>query len=327
VIGRLQVGERPSRQTIVIGAHLDHLGRGEGSGSLADASEAGEIHVGADDNASGVAVLLEIAEILAARRAAGEALGARDFVFAAWSGEELGLLGSDAWVDANVNPHDHDSGPVAYLNFDMVGRLEDELLVHGTGSSPAWDAILERAALPGPLALALRDDAYLPTDSTSFYAQGLPVLSAFTGVHAEYHTPRDRPERLNVEGAAAIAELFARVAVLLSRAPEPPEFEAQPLPAGSPNRGGMRVYLGTIPDYSDTDVRGVRLSGVSPAGPAEAAGLRRGDTIVEVDGKPIENLYDFTYALEALRVGEPARIGILREGERLTIPVVPGSRD
>jgi S1-C subfamily serine protease len=89
----------------------------------------------------------------------------------------------------------------------------------------------------------------------------------------------------------------------------------------------MRVYLGTIPDYSDTDVRGVRLSGVSPAGPAEAAGLRRGDTIVEVDGKPIENLYDFTYALEALRVGEPARIGILREGERLTIPVVPGSRD
>lgn len=327
VIGRLQVGERASRQTIVIGAHLDHLGRGEGSGSLADASEAGEIHVGADDNASGVAVLLEIAEQLAARKAAGEALGTRDLVFAAWSGEELGLLGSDAWVDANVNPHDHGSGPVAYLNFDMVGRLEDELLIHGTGSSPAWDALLERAALPGPLALALRDDAYLPTDSTSFYALGLPVLSAFTGVHAEYHTPRDRPELLDLEGAAAIAELFARVAVLLSRAAEPPAFEAQPLPAGSPNRGGIRVYLGTIPDYSDTEVRGVRLSGVSPAGPAEAAGLRRGDTIVEVDGKPIENLYDFTYALEALRVGESAQIVILRDGERRSIPVVPGSRD
>ncbi len=327
VIGRLQLGERPSRQTIVLGAHLDHLGRGEGSGSLADANEAGEIHPGADDNASGVAVLLEIAEELAARRAAGEDLGRRDFVFAAWSGEELGLLGSDAWVGEQVNPHDHELGPVAYLNFDMVGRLDGELVIHGTSSSPVWDEILERAALPGTLALSLREDAYLPTDSTSFYAHGLPVLSAFTGVHAEYHTPRDRPELLNREGAARVAALFTRVALALSRAAEPPEFEAQPLPAGSPNRGGLRVYLGTIPDYSETDVVGVRLSGVSPAGPAETAGLRRGDTIVEVDGQPIENLYDFTFALEALRVGEEARIVVLRDGKRRAIAVVPGSRD
>ncbi|MEZ4279013.1 MAG: M28 family peptidase [Myxococcota bacterium] len=327
VIGRLQVGGQPSRQTIVLGAHLDHLGRGEGSGSLADASEAGQIHPGADDNASGVAVLLEIARSLARRRAAGESLGQRDFVFAAWSGEELGLLGSDAWVDRHVGPHAREAGPVAYLNFDMVGRLGDELVVHGAGSSLAWDALIEQAALPGPLALALRDDADLPTDSTSFYTRGLPVLSAFTGVHAEYHTPRDRPELLNFEGAAAIADLFARVAVLLSRAPEPPAFEARPLAAGSPNRGGLRVYLGTIPDYSETDVRGVRLSGVSPGGPADAAGLQRGDTIVEVDGQPIENLYDFTYALEALRVGQTARIVILRDGRRTTLPVVPRSRD
>ena len=117
------------------------------------------------------------------------------------------------------------------------------------------------------------------------------------------------------------------MAVLLSRAAGPPEFEAQPLPAGSPNRGGLRVYLGTIPDYSETDVVGVRLSGVTPAGPAETAGLRRGDTIVEVDGQPIENLYDFTFALEALRVGEEAQIVILRDGTRRTIAVVPRSRD
>lgn len=327
VIGRIVVGQRPSRQQIVLGAHLDHLGRGDGSGSLADANEVGAIHPGADDNASGVAVLLEIAKALATRRAAGEDLGARDFVFAAWSGEELGLLGSDAWVDAEVNPHDHEQGPVAYLNFDMVGRLEDELLVHGAGSSPAWTELVERAALPSPLALSLRDDAYLPTDSTSFYAHGLPVLSAFTGVHAEYHTPRDRSELLNYVGAAGIAELFTRVAVDLSRAPDPPEFEAQPLPTGSPNRGGLRVYLGTIPDYSQTDVVGVRLSGVAPAGPAEAAGLRRGDTIVEVDGAAIENLYEFTFALEALRVGQEARIVVLRDGKKIPIAVVPRSRD
>ncbi len=226
-----------------------------------------------------------------------------------------------------MNPHSHDAGPVAYLNFDMVGRLDDELHVHGVGSSPEFRALLERAALPSRLPLDVRDDAYLPTDSTSFYTRSLPVLSAFTGAHAEYHTPRDRPELLNDEGAAAIADLFTRVAVALSRAEEPPEFEAQPLPAASPNRGGLRVFLGTIPDYSETDVVGVRLAGVAPAGPAEAAGLRRGDTIVEVDGQTIENLYDFTFALEALRVGEQARIVVLRDGKRRHDrggPAVPG---
>ncbi|MBK7951360.1 MAG: M28 family peptidase [Deltaproteobacteria bacterium] len=327
VVGRLQVGAKPSAQTIVLGAHLDHLGRGEGSGSLATAEEAGQIHFGADDNASGVAVLLEIAESLAARRSAGEDLGRRDFVFAAWSGEELGLLGSDRWVDEHVNPHTHDTGPVAYLNFDMVGRLDEELVLHGAGSSPEWAAQIERAALPGKLALALNDDAYLPTDSTSFYTRGLPILSAFTGIHPEYHTPRDRPELLDAEGAAEIAGLFARLAVELSRAEAPPEFVAQPLPANQPNRGGLRVFLGTIPDYSETDVRGVLLSGVSPGGPADAAGLQRGDTIVEVDGQPIENLYDFTYALEALRVDVTARITVLRDGEPRVYEVVPRSRD
>jgi len=327
VVGRLQLGARPSAQTIVLGAHLDHLGHGEGSSSLADASEAGQIHPGADDNASGVAVLLEIAESLAARRDAGEDLGQRDLVFAAWSGEELGLLGSDRWADENVNPHSRDSGPVAYLNFDMVGRLEGEVLLHGAGSSPIWGELLERAAAGSELALAPREDAYLPTDSTSFYTRGLPILSAFTGVHAEYHTPRDRPERLDDAGAAAIARLFAGIAVSLSRAAEAPAFVARPLPANRENRGGLRVFLGTIPDYASTATTGVRLSGVAPAGPAEAAGLRRGDTIVEVDGQPIENLYDFTYALEALRVGQAARVVVLREGRRIPFEVVPRSRD
>ncbi len=331
VIGRLQVGDRPSGQTIVLGAHLDHLGRGEAGSSLAEDDEAGEIHGGADDNASGVAVLLEIAERLAARKRQGEALGTRDFVFAAWSGEELGLLGSDRWVEARLGPHPAPGtparGPVAYLNFDMVGRLDGELVVHGAGSSTAWKPILAAATPASGLAIGVREDAYLPTDSTSFYVKGIPILSAFTGVHPEYHTPRDRLELLNAEGAVAVAALFEEIAVALSRADAAPEFVAQPLPRVGPTRGGMRVYLGTIPDYGDSDVRGVRLSGVAPEGPAAAAGLQGGDTIVEVDGQAIENLYDFTYALEALRVGEPARIVVLRVGERITFEVVPGSRD
>lgn len=327
VIGRLQLGPEPSRETVVLGAHLDHLGRGEGSSSLADAEEEGRIHPGADDNASGVAVLLEIAEALAARRAAGESLGTRDFVFVAWSGEELGLLGSEHWAQENVNPHGPGAGPVAYLNFDMVGRLDDEVVLHGTESSPVWASMIERATADLDLPVALNADAYLPTDSTSFYTRGLPILSAFTGVHAEYHTPRDRAELLDAEGAARIGTLFERIAVELARADAPPAFVAQPLPADRANRGGLRVFLGTIPDYAETDVVGVRLAGVAPTGPAEAAGLRRGDTIVEVDGRKIENLYDYTYALEALRVGEPARIGVLRDGERLELEVVPASRD
>jgi hypothetical protein len=327
VIGRLQAGSEPSDETIVLGAHFDHLGRGRGGNSLAGSDEIGEIHPGADDNASGVAVLLEIAEALSERRAGGEDLGRRDFVFAAWSGEELGLLGSNAWVSDFVNPHDDARGPIAYLNFDMVGRLREQLVVQGVGSSEAWPELLEDASADLGLAIFPQDDSYLPTDATSFYTQGIPILSAFTGVHSEYHTPRDRPELLDLDGAAQIAQLFERIAISLSRAPEPPIHLAQQGPSSAAPRSGFRVFLGTIPDYARTDVRGVQLSGVAPGGPAEQAGLRGGDVIVEVDGRVIENLYDYTYALEALRVAEPARLGIERDGARLTFEVVPASRE
>lgn len=335
VIGRLQVGPRPSEQLIVLGAHYDHLGRGEGSSSLATGEEIGEIHPGADDNASGVAVLLEIAEELAHRRDQGVYVGERDFVFAAWSAEEIGLIGSDRWLEdslsphanPHVSPHEGDRGPVAYLNFDMVGRLRDSLIVQGLGSSSEWPALLERAAAPLDLPVFPQYDSYLPTDATSFYTRGIPILSAFTGVHSEYHTPRDRAELLNLEGAARIGRLFSRIAQSLSSAAAPPPHTAQPAPSGGGARDGLRVFLGTVPDYAQTDVRGVELSGVAPGGPAEEAGLRSGDVIVELEGQSIENLYDYTYALDALRVGEPARIVIERAGERRTLEIVPASRE
>ncbi|MCA9501513.1 MAG: M28 family peptidase [Spirochaetaceae bacterium] len=327
VVARLRVGDVDSAQTIVLGAHYDHLGHGEGSASLATGDEVGRVHPGADDNASGVAVLLEIAESLADRRRRGEDLGDRDFVFAAWSGEELGLLGSDRWVADHVNPHSREAGPVAYLNFDMVGRLRDDLVVQGLGSSDAWTTILDQVAAADTLRIHRQDDAYLPTDATPFYMQRVPVLSAFTGVHPEYHTPRDTADRLDYAGAAAIARLFETIAVELSTREEPPPYRAQAVPTGEGARSGFRVFLGTVPDYANTDVRGVRLSGVAPDGPAERAGLQGGDVIVEVDGRPIENLYDYTYALEALRVGEPARIVVERGGRRIPLEVVPASRD
>ena len=327
VIGRLQVGLEPSRELIVLGAHFDHLGHGEGSASLASGLEVGAIHPGADDNASGVAVLLEIAAQLTRQLNSGMALGERDFVFAAWSGEELGLLGSARWVTDHVDPHAQSERVVAYLNFDMVGRLRDSLIVQGLGSSPGWSSLLESAATSLGISISPQQDSYLPTDATSFYTEGIPVLSAFTGVHSEYHTPRDTIDRLNLVGAAKIAELGSRVALAISRATEALEYQAQAAPAAGSTRSSFRVFLGTVPDYAQTDVTGVRLTGVAPAGPAENAGLRGGDVIVEVDGTPIENLYDYTYALDALRVGKPAKLVVLRDTERITLEVVPSSRD
>jgi hypothetical protein len=327
VLGRLQVGPEPSREMIVLGAHFDHLGHGEGSASLASGQEVGAIHPGADDNASGVAVLLEIAEQLTHRLRSGIALGERDLVFAAWSGEELGLLGSARWVADYVDPHMQTGRVVAYLNFDMVGRLRESLVVQGLGSSPVWASLLESVADSLELSISPQQDSYLPTDATSFYTEGIPVLSAFTGVHSEYHTPRDTIDRLDFVGAARIAEFGSRIAQNLSQAAQAPEYQAQKAPSTGQTRSGFRVFLGTVPDYAQTDLTGVRLTGVAPGGPAENAGLRGGDIIVEVDGRPIENLYDYTYALQALRVGEPALMVVLRDSDRISLEVVPSSRD
>jgi C-terminal processing protease CtpA/Prc len=216
---------------------------------------------------------------------------------------------------------------VSYLNFDMVGRLTSDLIIQGLGSSPDWTSILDEASAGIDLSVVRQQDSYLPTDATSFYTQGVPVLSAFTGVHSEYHTPRDTADKLNLDATVQIGELFSRIAQSISRKPAPPIYQAQKAPAAGQGRGGFRVFLGTIPDYAQTDVVGVRLSGVAPGGPAEAAGLRQGDIIIEVDGRAIENLYDYTFALEALRVGVPASLSAFRAGERVQFEVVPTSRD
>ena len=236
-------------------------------------------------------------------------------------------MGSDAWAREAINPHSKDSGPIAYLNFDMVGRLRDELIVQGLGSSPAWSGLLDAAAANSSLQIARQDDAYLPTDVTSFYTQGIPVLAAFTGVHSEYHTPRDVPALLNLEGTVQIAQLFGEIASAVSSAETSPPYQAQEQPAAGRTGSGFRVFLGTVPDYAQTDLVGVRLSGVAPHGPAEKVGLRSGDLIVEVAGRAIENLYDYTFALQAMQVGESVQIVVERDGERISFDVVPQSRD
>ncbi len=335
VLGRLPAADASaSEQVVVIGAHVDHLGKGASGASLARDAEKDSIHPGADDNASGVAAMLETAHYLSNLKSQGKLQSRRDILFAAWSGEEMGLLGSSHFVkhyqpagDSAVHPATLYPDIAAYLNMDMVGRLDRTLLLQGAGSSSIWASEIERRNAPVGLPIKLQNDSYLPTDASAFYLRGVPILSAFTGSHEDYHTPRDTPEKLNYEGVARIARLMALVVRSLAVADAPPDFIAQKAPEKGRQRASLRAYLGTIPDYAESDTPGVKLSGVSRDGPADEAGLRAGDVIVELAGRKIDNIYDYTYAIEALKIGRTVQMVVQRDGNRLEMDITPGSRN
>lgn len=339
---------------VIVGAHIDHLGRG-GSNSLARDDEEGKVHVGADDNASGVAAMLEIAQAIAAERRSGKLKMKRDLIVAGWSGEELGLFGSQAYVDefadlypdAPVTPVDPDAVAIAqahgmtpdaaslgdaiavYLNLDMVGRLKDKLIVQGIGSSPGFAGEVGRRNVPIGLPIQLdKTSTRLPTDASAFVARSVPILSAFTGAHEDYHTPRDTPDKLNYPAAAKIARLFGLLTRGFVTANEPPLFELdegqsqQEVP-----RARLTAYLGTIPDYAAGEIKGLKLSGVASDGPAAKAGVQGGDVIVELAGRTIEDIYDYTYAIEALKIGQEVSIIVERDSEKVELAITPGSRD
>ena len=305
---------------IVIGAHYDGLGYGE-IGSLARKGEEGQIHNGADDNASGTAVVLE----LAARLSKTRETRARGILFALWSGEEIGIIGSSHFVENPVVPLNQTA---AYLNFDMVGRLENNnLILQGVGSSSAWPALIEKQNVPIGFNLTLQADPYLPTDVTAFYPKKVPVLNFFTGAHEDYHRPTDDVENLNYEGMERLVALVNGMILDIAAAAERPEYvEVERSQSGGGARDTLRAYLGTIPDYS-TDTAGVKLSGVRAGGPADKAGLKSGDVIVEFGGRQIANIYDYTYALDAVKIGEPVEVTVLRDGARVTLTVIPEARN
>ncbi|MDZ4849168.1 MAG: M28 family peptidase [Pirellulaceae bacterium] len=330
VLGRLTAGDTPSESCLIVGAHIDHLGAGGSGNSLAKDDERGGIHRGADDNASGVAGMLEIAQFLSAQKRDGKLNLKHDIIFAAWSGEELGLIGSSYFADHfEATATDKTSlypSIVACLNLDMIGRLREKLVLQGIGSSPRWPREIEqRNAIVG-LDLVLQNDSYLPTDASTFFIKGVPILSAFTGQHSEYHTPRDTPDLLNYEGAAQTARLLGLIAKSIATRDEIPSFVAQAASEEQGKRANLTAYLGTIPDYIQADIKGVLLSGVADAGPAAAAGVRAKDIIVELAGKKIDNIYDYTFAIEGLRVGQEVEMVIQREKETLRLKVTPRSR-
>ncbi len=329
VLARLAANDGADGSAVMIGAHVDHLGRGVEGKSLARREERGAIHPGADDNASGVAGLLEIAEYLADLNARGKLALPRDIVFGVWSGEELGLLGSSHFVERFAGDERETLQPeiAAYLNLDMIGHYRESLILQGVGSSSVWPGEIERRNVPVGLAITTNDDAFLPTDAASFYLKGVPVLSAFTGPHSDYSTPRDTADTLNYRGAADVARLMALIARAVADADDIPDYVKQSPTERSGRRRTSLVYLGTLPDYGASNVQGTLINGVAENGPAAKAGMRRGDQVIEIAGREIANIYDYSRALDGLKVGEPVALVVLRAGERLTLTLTPAARE
>jgi hypothetical protein len=362
VIGILE-GTDPKlkEEAIIIGAHYDHLGHG-GEGSLAPRE--GEVHHGADDNASGVAGVLELARMFS-KKGARQDTGAiarprRTLIFIAFSGEEEGLLGSNFYVNHPVWPL---AQTVAMINMDMIGRMKEKsLIVGGMGTAQEWRAWVKEDNQGGPLLssvsekssgnnaapvpdskavahvvpsttealssdvfkLTLNEDGYGPSDHSSFYAKQVPVLFFWTGTHADYHKPSDTADKINYEDEARILRFVSTVLHSIDASDRRPTYAV----AKSESAGrstGFRVYLGTIPNYAETG-EGLKLDGVRDHSPAAAAGLKAGDLVVKLAGRDIRNVYDYTYALGEMKAGQEYEVEVLRGTEHLKLKIIPTAR-
>ena len=310
-----------SDEYVVIGGHYDHLGYGDG-GSLADDEHSNQIHNGADDNASGTTVVMELAEYYAQLKKDNPKAIKKNLVFAFWSGEELGLLGSSEFMDEveekGLKFH-------SYLNYDMVGMLKDnKLSMQGAGSAENWRKLIEKKNILAGFNIGISDDPYLPTDATSFYKKGIPVIAFFTNLHDNYHRPSDDVENLNIDGMERIAKFSTKIIDEIQTGKTEIQYKKVEM-SSKTNVRGFAVYLGTIPDYV-ADVEGVKLSGVRGGGPAEKAGLKAEDIIVQLGDTEIKNIYDYTNVLADLKAGLEYRIDIERDGKLVSLTIIPGSK-
>lgn len=304
-------------QVIVVGAHIDHLGRSS-IGAL-DPDEVDVVRNGADDNASGTAAVLELGRLLRAQPPR------RTVLFVNFSGEELGLLGSQYFVDHSPVPLD---SIVAMLNFDMVGRMRgDSLIVYGVASAREMSEVVERANSRLGIVVRGVGDGYGPSDHSSFFARGIPVLHFFTNLHEDYHRASDDAHKINVRGATRVIALAERIVREIDNRDTRLTFVRSAVPAPLAGaRSGSNVYLGSIPDMSATDVKGVRLTGVRAGSPADSAGIEAGDVVVEFDGKPVTDLQSYSDALYGRKPGDEVDVVVLRKGERLKLRVRLGRR-
>ncbi|WP_081864888.1 M20/M25/M40 family metallo-hydrolase [Chondromyces apiculatus] len=318
VVGLLpaRAGSPHAGEFVVVGAHYDHLGHG-GSNSRKPGST--EIHHGADDNASGTALMMEVARRMAALPARPD----RGVVFVGFGAEELGTLGSRHFVEAPPASIGAIKNVVAMINADMVGRLrDDKLLVDGVGTSPGWGPIVKAAGDGLKLELAQGAEGFGASDHAPFTAARVPVAFLFTGVHEDYHQPSDTAEKINAEGESRIATLAGRMALAVSQQVERMPFVDAPADPKRSGRGGFKVSVGTVPDYAYQG-KGLRLTGVRPDSPASRAGLQAGDVLVKVGSHEITNIHDYMFSLGELEPGREVVIEVERNGTRVPLKVIP----
>lgn len=325
VVGILRgAGPAAGNEAIVLGAHYDHLGT-SGRFSLAQGGS-GQIHNGADDNASGTAAVIEIARLAAA----APARASRSFVFVAFAGEELGLLGSRHYLDhAPFSPEN----TVAMINLDMVGRSNGRILVSGLDTAPGLAASLEAAGAAVSLTVSPTGAGSASagaSDHLSFELRQIPSIFFFSGLHADYHRPTDDWEKVDGKGGAAVATLAYSLARQIASRPDRPAFVPRPAQAGAAasasSGGGYGPYFGSVPDFAEGDSAGVKFADVREGSPAANAGLKRDDVMIAFDGKPIGTLYDFTFALQEKKPGDKVEVVVRREGREIRAVVELGSR-
>jgi hypothetical protein len=299
--------------TVVIGGHYDHLGYGEDENSrLANAVKEHQVHYGADDNASGTAGVLEVAKWVKQKK-----LHNYNYLFLNFSGEELGLFGSKAFIkDQKL-----DSTRIAYMiNMDMVGRLNDSthaLEVGGIGTSPAWAGVKEMAG--EKLRVKIDSSGTGPSDHTSFYNAGIPVLFFFTGLHTDYHKPSDIATRINYPGELQVLQYVHKVVAKMDKENVKPKY----MPTKSKVTGGrtpFKVTLGIMPDYTYSD-NGVRVDGVTDGKPAQVAGMKQGDVIVKLGAHKIGGMQSYMEALGKFSWGDSTEVTVIRDGKQITMPL------
>jgi aminopeptidase YwaD len=317
VLGMIEGSDPKLRdEYLVIGAHYDHLGLG-GEGSLIPDTVA--VHHGADDNASGTAGVLELAQAFASR----ESKPMRSILFMSFGAEEEGDLGSDYFVKHPLVPL---KKIVAMINLDEVGRERDStLIVYGTGTSPLWDTLLTQVNTPKQFNLKRNPEGFGPSDHASFYAKDIPVLFFFTGVHEDYHKPSDTWDKINAEGEQSILEFVEKIAYDIADRKEKPLFTKVDSLRQMGGNVGLRVYFGTVPDYAE-QIDGVKISAVRKGSPAEKAGVMGGDIIVKFGGKTVKNIYDYTYALQDFKPGDDVELTVKRGDKLIQLKGVLGRR-
>ncbi|RPI15157.1 MAG: M28 family peptidase [Ignavibacteriae bacterium] len=313
VIGYLE-GTDPvlKNEVIVIGGHMDHLGDGMHYGSM---NETGKpvIHNGADDNASGSAGVMEVAQ-----KMASEKNFKRSYLFMLFSGEEAGLLGSSYFVKSELYKK---YNIVCMLNMDMIGRMTDnKLIVEGAGTSSIWKhAIDSLNNIKENLNLTFKEEGFGPSDQSSFYSKNMPVLMFFTGLHPDYHRPSDDWDKVNYEGEAKILNLVYLTVVYLDNRTEKPDY-VQAKQEKEQTMTGFKVTVGIVPDYS-SNAEGLQIMGVKPGGPGEKAGMQAGDVVIKLGARDIKNIYDYTMALGDFKPGDVTEIVVKRGTETLTMKI------